>query len=502
MVAFQTIPSTLRTPFVYVETDHTQASASGSGAQPTLIVGQRRSTGSVAAGVMTRITSAGQGATYFGRASMLDHMIRAYFRNDPFGEVWAIALDDEGAGVAATATLTVTGPSTAAGTIYLYIGGRLVTTAVASGDAQNTIASAINTAIGADADLPVSSSVSTNVVTLTARHKGAQGNKIDVRLNYRGLAGGESLPAGVSIAIVAMANGATDPSVATAITAMGDQRYDFIVQPYPVAANLNRWRDELTHAASSGRWGGTRMLYGHAFTCETDTVSNLGTLGATRNDAHHTIWGINKSPTPPWEIAAAAAGAAAASLRIHPARPVQTLPALGVLPPAEADRFTLTERNTLLNAGISTFTIGRDGTVRLETTISTYQTNAHGDEDESYLYVETPYTLTRINRDWRAHVQSKFPRSILVDNGTRFGTGLPMVTPNMLRGEAIAKYAEWELAGYVENADLFAEHLVVERDPDNAQRVNMVLPPDLANQFRILAVLNQFRIQYPAAAAA
>lgn len=502
MVAFQTIPSSLRTPFVFVETDNSQANAGAAASQPTLLVGHRRSTGTVAAGVPTRITSAGQGSTYFGRASMLDHMVRAYFKNDPFGEVWAIALDDDSEGVAATATLTVTASGALAGVISLYVGGRLVSVSVAAGAAQNDIATAIAAAITANTDLPVTASASTNVVTLTFRHKGTRGNKLDVQLNYRGLAGGEKLPSGVSIAIVAMANGATDPSVAGAIAAMGDELYDFIVQPFPLATPLGLFQDELTHESASGRWGGTRMLYGHAFTMEDDTVGNLGTLGSGRNDAHHTIWGLYKSPTPPWEIAAAAAGACAASLRNHPARPVQTLPLLGVLAPAEADRFTLAERNVLLGTGISTLVVDRAGTVRLETTISTYQTNAFGDEDESYLYVETAFTIAYLNRDWRAHVQSTFPRCILVDDGTRFGTGLPMVTPNLLRAEAIGKYAAWELLGLVENADLFAQHLKVERDPDNAQRVNMVLPPDTANQFRVLAVLNQFRIQYPQAAAA
>ncbi|MCM4227740.1 phage tail protein, partial [Escherichia coli] len=48
--------------------------------------------------------------------------------------------------------------------------------------------------------------------------------------------------------------------------------------------------------------------------------------------------------------------------------------------------------------------------------------------------------------------------------------------------------------GYVQNADAFAEQVVVERDSDNPNRVNVVWPGRLMNQLRIFAVLSQFRL--------
>ena len=58
-----------------------------------------------------------------------------------------------------------------------------------------------------------------------------------------------------------------------------------------------------------------------------------------------------------------------------------------------------------------------------------------------------------------------------------------------------------ELAnGIVENADLFAQNLIVERDANNPNRLNVLFPPDLVNQLRVFAVLAQFRLQYPATA--
>ena len=42
----------------------------------------------------------------------------------------------------------------------------------------------------------------------------------------------------------------------------------------------------------------------------------------------------------------------------------------------------------------------------------------------------------------------------------------------------------------------FKNNLIVERDPNDPNRVNVLYPPDLINQLRIFAVLAQFRLQY------
>ena len=58
---------------------------------------------------------------------------------------------------------------------------------------------------------------------------------------------------------------------------------------------------------------------------------------------------------------------------------------LGIVAPRRQNQYTLTERNSLLYAGMSTFTVDDDGTVRLEGVITTYQKNAFGAPDNSYL---------------------------------------------------------------------------------------------------------------------
>jgi phage tail sheath gpL-like len=228
------------------------------------------------------------------------------------------------------------------------------------------------------------------------------------------------------------------------------------------------------------------------------TLSSLVTLGTPRNDPHHTIAGYELDvPNPMWEYAAAYNAANAAGLLVDPARPTQTLPLVGILPARAGKRFLLTERQSLLNYGIATSSYS-GGAVRIERAITTYQKNTMGQADTSYLDSETLHQLTEITRRLRSCITNKYPRHKLANDGTRFGAGQAIVTPSVIRGELLAEYADMELEGLVENADLFNKYLVVERDSKNPNRLNVLLPPDLVNQLRIFAVLNQFRLQYAA----
>jgi phage tail sheath gpL-like len=195
---------------------------------------------------------------------------------------------------------------------------------------------------------------------------------------------------------------------------------------------------------------------------------------------------------PPYLWAAVYAAVAAGSLSIDPARPLQTLELPGILPPAIAARFTLPENNILLYDGISTFSVTDGGTVQIQRAVTSYQKNSFGIADPSYLDVETPYTLSYIRYATRARITQRFPRFKLADDGTRFGAGQAIVTPKDIRNTLLALFRELESAGLVENFDQYATDLVVERDANDRNRVNVLAAPDIVNQFRIFAEQIQF----------
>lgn len=496
-VSFNTIPTNILVPLFYAEMDNS-AAAGFSQAKRALFIGQMLSTGNAVPGTPYLVPRTDNARTLFGTGSMLERMHNIYRQNDIFGEVWCIAVADAGAGVLATGTITYTGPASAAGTIMLYIAGQQVPVGVSLNDTATVMATSTAAAINATPELPVTATSALGVVTLTCRWKGATGNDIVVLDSFRGLAGGEALPAGVGATYVAMANGATNPVLTAAITGMGDIEYDYVIHPYTDTTSFGTVSTEMNDL--TGRWCYSRQIYGHAYTALRGTSGTLVTAGNGFNDQHHTIAGFEVDvPMPVWEYAAAYGARNAVFINADVARPTQTGQLVGILPARPGKRFLLTERQTLLTNGIAT-SYTNTGNVFIDRAITTYQKNALGFADPSYRDSETMHTSSEVIRRLRSIITSKYPRHKLAADGTRFAAGQAIVTPSVIRGELIGEYVRMELDGLVENEDLFAKYLVVEIDANNPTRMNVLLPPDYVNQLRVFAVLNQFRLQYPVGA--
>lgn len=481
-ISFDAIPANLRTPGAYIEFNNELASA-GAIEFKAVIIGQRLATGSQAAGVPVRVTDPSRAIELFGRGSMLAKMIAAYLSVNTSIELWAIALDDDGAATAATGTITVATPPAGAGTLALYIGGERVRVGVASDDDANTVATNIAAAINSDLDLPVSAEAAAGTVTLTARNKGEAMNGLDIRTGYYD----EALPAGLNLTITKLAGGTGNPDITTALDALGDEWFNWLITPYTDTANQVALETEL-----DDRWGPTRQIGCRAWTAFAGTLGDSGTFGSGRNSPHVTCLATGASPTPPYIACAINAGVCVASLSIDPARPLQTLKLPGMLAPSREVAWTRAERNIALYDGLATYTVDRDGTCRIERQITTYQTNSAGLGDASYLDICTPETLERIRYSQRQMITQKFPRHKLADDGTNYGAGQAVVTPKIIRGELLALYRTMEAKGWVEDYEIYKTNLIVERDIDDRNRLNWRDTPNLVNQARVFAGKQQF----------
>ncbi|MFQ1018669.1 phage tail sheath C-terminal domain-containing protein [Gilliamella sp. CG13] len=484
-VSFNTIPNTVRVPLAYVEFDNSQA-ITGTPVKnnKTLVLGLRLPTGSVAAGQPVRITRSEQAVTAFGRGSMLSEMLCAFLRANPYSDLYALALDDVADPVCATGKITVTGTCSAAGQIALLVAGVRVPVTARANDTSATIANKIATAVNANAALPVTASVSGSEVTLTCRWGGITGNDVDVRVNYFT---GETVPAGIAVDVSGMAGGVGNPDVSQAIAALGDTWWTDIVNPFTDTNNLNLLSEEL-----QSRWGGIRQIDGLCWIAYRGTHAQASTFALSRNDYLFTCIPTNISPEPPYIWASVNAAVCTYALNIDPARPVQTLELTGIKPPAVADRWQWNERNLHLFDGLSAYNVNANGAVQLDRVITTYRVNKYNVEDSSYLDVETIKTLSYIRYAIRARITQRFPRHKLADDGTRFGVGQAMVTPSVIRAELIALFTELESAGLVENFDAYKNSLIVERDANDRNRINVLSNDDLVNQFRIYAHSIQF----------
>ncbi len=241
--------------------------------QKVLFVGQKVAAGSVTAlTLVENILNDNSEDTLFGVNSMLAGMIRAAKKDNKNTQMDAIALVDDGSGVAATGTIVIVGTATAAGALIIIIGSEKnhkYTIAVASGDTPTVIGDAIETAILADLDCPVTASNTTGTVTMTADNKGTLGN--DIGLSITGTV------AAVTHSVTIMASGATDPTLTTVFDNIGENRYQTIIWPYADDTSVLRTLLDARFNVVN------KVQDGIGITCKQDSLSNHNTLLAALN---------------------------------------------------------------------------------------------------------------------------------------------------------------------------------------------------------------------------
>jgi phage tail sheath gpL-like len=487
-ISFNQIPSSARTPAVFVEFDATRAQQSPSARRfHAAIIGQRlTSVGTVLELVPTQFTRDEQVAAAFGFGSQIHMMARAFFAQTPNADATFIAIDDP-SGDAAEGTVTFAVSSPTAGTIAVYVAGRRYTITSATTSTAATLATALAAAINADALKAVTAAAVSDVVTLTARHVGVAAGAFDVRHSH---AVDESLPAGVTCTIVAMADGTGDVVLADALAVLpADEQFHVFAQPYIDSTSLTALETEL-----ADRFGPERMIGGIAFAATNGNLSTATSLGNSRNSPHSSISSIYGSPTPIWEVAAAIAGQAAKSAAIDPALPLQTLELVGVMAPKASLRFSREERDSLLHDGIATTRATVSGGLMIDRQITTYQLSPAGAADIAYLDVTTPFTLDLLRYELRTLFATRYARYKLANDGNRIGAGQKVMTPKLARAELLALARSWETRGLIENLDDFKELLVVERNESDANRLDMYIPPDLVNGLVVIAAQIGFRI--------
>jgi phage tail sheath gpL-like len=473
------IDPTIEAPFTGTEIDGSGA-GSETPAKPkrALLTGLRSSSGAVLELVLTRISGDGDGDAAFGRSSMLADMCRSFRLQNKFTELWAIAQDEPSGGTAGTQTLTVSGTATASGTIALYIGGVRVEVDVVVGNTATDVATAIAAAITADTSLPVSCGAASAVATATARHKGAYEVRIEV-----GGRPGDVLPAGIASVIVAEGvAGAGTVDITDVTDLLGETPYDRIV--------LGMHTDTILDAAEAvmaDRWGANvetdgLLVYAHKG-ASLSTITTYTTAPARNSQYGMIVAPPDTSfPTPVWRTAAMVAGIDLAESQVN--TPRQWLP-LTNISPGIGTKFNLSQRSSLVAAGCTTLKVDAGGRVVIDRTVTTYQKNGAGSPDKLFQAVGMMSAIAYLRWMWRVHIETRYPRALLGDDGAQVAPGIPLVTPSTIRGAASTVYLEAAELGLVDKSAhaAFLEALSVVRPSGNPIRVNSILTPTFLAEF-------------------
>ena len=487
---FNSVPGNTLVPFTWFEFN--SGGTPYSGASQVLLVGQMTSTGAAAAGVpYGPIQSQADAIKQFGAGSMLVSMYVAAQLNAPTQEIWALPLADP-SGAKAAGSLTFTAPGVA-GAALLAVMGRLVTWQVNAADTADAIAA--NAVIAVNAlNLPISAAVdgtTASKMDLTAVHVGTLGNYIDVAL----VTNQPNVLAPADVVIVAMTGGSGAPSLTTPLANCGVLPFDWIGSPYFDPTSLASFQSFLDD--QSGRWSSSEELYGHHTTVAVGNLSTQTTLGAGRNNQHETIMGWQKFRTPPWEIAAALAGAEISNLATPPnlSVPMQGIVLQGVLPPYDRTMWwQVSDRQALYSSGIAAFTVSSSGQVVIDRMVTTYKTNAVGAPDATFMDIETMAQGMYSLRYLRSAVQTQLGRkAFAASNPFNVPT---VVTPKDVGNVLIHAYNDLVALGVTQDGADFANQLVVQQNATNPNRCDAYLPLEFVNQLRIFAANVTAFLQY------
>jgi len=489
-IAFSSIPSNLRIPFFAMEFDGSNANASIAGADKGIIFANKTSAGAAVSGEINPIFSDSDAIRLAGRRSVGRAMAKAVLANASTVEWYLCVIDDNGAGVAPVWTLTVSGTATKAGTLPFYFGttAEPVQVGVAVGDTASAIAAAINTALGANADIQVTASVTGAVVTATHANKGTMGNHLTPLCGGRR---GDVIPAdlGITVTIVQTVTGSGNPTLSGALANWSGEDFALCVHAWDDATSLTTLETE-----AANRWGPMVAMDVFFLAGLNLALASAQSVGNSRNSKHTGFVSApgSKSPSAGYELAGYVGGIALASLTNLPSQPLQTLQPAGAYPPSKSLRFTDTERNTLLWNGVGATSANGDSAVKIDRLITTYKTNEAGSPSEAFLDVNTMFTLRRARKLFRSMLAERYPRHLIASDSPNLPANLPIMTESEGKTFAIDWYNTCANAGLFESAglDAFITALSVERQGKNGMA--WYLPPDIMNQFVVGAAKAAF----------
>lgn len=458
-----------------------------------ILIGHGLSAGALAVGGIAPCSSHLDARILVGAGSMLEGMFLAARRNAPAQEIWIANVADTG--TAEVRTITCAAPSAAGGQGILSIAGREISVEIPAGSTAASVAASLVAAINGYYDrlskrsLPYTAAIDgtdTAVVRVTARHKGVYAAGHDFHIPAS-----DGLNAFTGKMTFATATaGAGVPDISDVLAAMGDDPFEVMLSAFGDTANLTKASGFLNNI--SGRWSYAQQLYGHYFYPKTGSSADLTTAGLARDDWHLTLiprFAAGGNAEPDYEFVAGAIG------RIAPwlgggsngdvSRNQTGLVIDGVSAPR--DRAYWPEhatRDAFLKNGVSTWKVSRTGEVVIDKIITQQQTT-NGAPDTTFRDIQRVFQITYALKKFRADLAAQHSNKALRDDNP---DNLDAIT-TVKDIKATLVHSYQEMTGVLENANAAIEAMVVVRDKENPNRVNIHLPLDFVNPLDIFAGL-------------
>src|SRR6185312_11202238 len=380
-------------PGVYIEVDFAAGPASGyGGIRSCLLIGNMTTAGTATAdtvvyGPDTAITCQTESdvISLFGAGSQLHRMFLRFTSINRTTPLYFIAAAAS-AGTAASATMTIATTATSNGNLRFWCNDQFVDTAITTGQTVTQIGAAVVASINTQTRWPVTAANVAGVVTVTAKIKGPEGNWIRVQSLITPGTG----TIGTTTSLTAntfLSSGATADNYTNALATIAASRYYYIACGDSDSTNVGRVVTQVNSQAQPTTGIRQRVLYGFMDTTANAITSATG-LNAARCEQIYMAGAVDWQPSEGAAFSAALyllleAGASVGVNRknfsLFPANQNDTNYWNSGLVPASRNGVggapTPATITSLLNSGITPWTILGTGATQLVKRCTTYSLN-------------------------------------------------------------------------------------------------------------------------------
>jgi len=486
-------------PGTYLQVDFAQGEATGSSAERAILVlANKSSSGSATTNTViygpdttVPLQTEADMIALGGPGSEAHRMFRRIAAVNKDTAVYWLFVTASG-GTAASGTFVLATAATGNGNHRVWVGDEFVDTAIASGDAVDTIGAAIVTSVNAKTHWPVTASYDapSDTVTLTAKVAGPRGNWI--RFMTAITSGIGTTTTGTSDAF--LSSGATADSNTTALGTILSRRFYYIVSAAEDATQLGALVSQVNTQAAP-----TTGIRQRVFGGSVDTLANATTIATGINAARCEIVWAEKSTWTPAELAANQA-AIAALFETSP-NPRTNFANFGndavssqywkvSRPRSDAAIPTRASIKSALNNGLSPIGVNPTGTTYLVNRITSRSLS--GSTADYRIRAAHKVTICDFFAD---DLQAK---AALQNAGKRIANDPPegakspgpqVVTPSIFRGQIYSLLNSYNENDLLQNLDAIKAGTIVQRETSPSTRMTARIPLQTIDNLEQIGVI-------------
>lgn len=400
----------------------------------------------------------------------------------------------ESSGAKATGSITITGTASAAGVVRVRVGGQVIDTGFASGDAATAIGTAVVNNVNGQTHLPVVAS-GTSAVTLTSKQKGPRGN--DIRFSFQVVGTGTGVTLSSS-AVSALSGGTTADDSTNALAAIANTRFYYQVSAAHDATQLAALSTQINSNAAPIPGIRCRGVAGSI-----DTLAATITLATGLNQAlFEMVWQQNSDMTP---AELAANNAAVYSLMEQSLGALHSLnfdgfgndavtgPLWRVQSPSDGTIVSRASIKSALLNGITPIGVSRGSSTYLVKRITTRSLNGSVPDYR----IRDAHKVTVCDRfadDASSEAALDFG-GMTIGNDPGKGQVPPaptILTPRVFKSMLMRLIDQYDATGLLQNADQIKADMQVVREVSPSTRISAIVPLqpiDIADQIGL--VVNQ-----------